>query len=130
MTALHAAALYAGLNLVLLVGLAANVTRHRMMLKIAVGGGGNPLMERIVRVHGNAAEYVPGMIAAWLALALVGAPALLVHGLGIVFTAGRVLHAVGFTQRAMVNVGRGLGMMLTWGCLLIAAGGCIYYALT
>jgi uncharacterized membrane protein YecN with MAPEG domain len=129
MTALDAAALYAGLNLLILLGLAINVSRHRIRLKIATGGGGNALMERIVRVHGNAVEYIPPMLLALLMLALVGAPALLVHALGAAFTLGRVLHAVGYTQRAMVNVGRGLGMMLTWGSLLIAAGGCLYYAL-
>jgi hypothetical protein len=130
MTPLDAAALYAGVNLLILLALAVNVSRHRIKLKVATGGGGDPLMERIIRVHGNAAEYVPPLIVALLAIALSGAPAAVIHGLGVAFTAGRVLHAIGYTQRATVNIGRGFGMILTWASLLIAAGGCIYYALT
>ena len=64
-----------------------------------------------------------------LALALVKAPAVLLHGVGGGLAAGRVLHAIGLYQSSGASVGRMLGILLTWGALLAAAAGLLLFAL-
>jgi uncharacterized membrane protein YecN with MAPEG domain len=112
-------ALYAGILGLLLTALAINVTVHRAKLKVTIGDGGNPQMQRMIRLHGNAAEYVP------LGLILMGLyeldgglhPAL--HAAGIALIVGRVLHIWGMWGSAEPNFGRAAGPTLTW--LAIAA---------
>jgi len=93
-----------------------------------VGDGGDPAFAKIVRAHGNAAEYIPGMLIALGALAAMGAPALLIHGIGLPFTLARVAHGYGMPVRGvsrMRQVGAGVSMLT----FLIAAAACVYYAL-
>ena len=52
-------ALYAGILALMVVALAINVTLHRVKLRVPLGDGGNPEMLRMIRLHGNAAEYIP-----------------------------------------------------------------------
>ena len=73
------------------------------------------MLLRAQRAHGNAAEYVPLVLVLLLALALVKAPAVLLHGVGGGLAAGRVLHAIGLYQSSGASVGRMLGILLTWG---------------
>ena len=40
-------------------GAAVNVTVHRVKLRVPLGDGGNAQMLRMIRLHGNAAEYIP-----------------------------------------------------------------------
>jgi uncharacterized protein len=112
-------ALYAGILGLLMTALAINVTAHRARLKVNVGDGGNPQMQRMIRLHGNAAEYVP------LGLILMGLyeldgglhPAL--HAVGIALIVGRVLHVWGMWNTVEPNFGRAVGPTVTW--LAIAA---------
>jgi len=50
-------ALYAAILAIILTALAINVTIHRGKLKVPLGLGDNPIMLRMIRIHGNAAEY-------------------------------------------------------------------------
>lgn len=93
--ALRAVALWTGVNLALTLVLALNVTRVRMRANIAVGVGGDAVLERAVRAHGNNAEYVPGALLALLGLALVGHPAGQLQIMGAVLFVARLLHAHG-----------------------------------
>ena len=52
-------ALYAGILALIVVALAVNVTVHRVKLRVPLGDGGNPDMLRMIRLHGNAVEYLP-----------------------------------------------------------------------
>ena len=52
-------ALYAGILSLIMVALAVNVTIHRAKLRVPMGDGGNPIMLRMIRLHGNAVEYLP-----------------------------------------------------------------------
>ena len=72
----HAAALWVGLNLLLLLILSGLVVRLRQKHKIALGDGGIPELARAVRTFGNAAEYVPTGMVAICVLAVVQSPAL------------------------------------------------------
>ena len=52
-------ALYAGILALIVIALAINVTVHRVKLRVPLGDGGNAEMRRMIRLHGNAAEYIP-----------------------------------------------------------------------
>ena len=121
MTAIQAAGLYAGLNTLLLIFLAYNVTRHRQRTAISLGIGEDAGLEQACRAHGNAIEnVVPGIVALAI-LALTGSSVLVVHILGAVLTIGRVLHAQGLLSAPGRTFGRFFGTLATWISLLVMA---------
>jgi uncharacterized protein len=127
MTKLEIAALYAGLNILLLVFLGARVANYRRTNRIAFGYAGNEALERSVRAHGNAAEYIPAGLIGLLFLSLLDpVPALTMHVAGLSLTAGRAVHAYGII--AGVLAGRFGGMILTFLALLTCAGGLLWGA--
>jgi uncharacterized membrane protein YecN with MAPEG domain len=127
MLRLEAAALYAGVNILILLVLAVLVVGGRRKHKITLGDGGNDDFSRAVRAHGNAAEYIPAGIVGLLFLALLdpAAPTWLLHAAGISLTLGRILHGIGL-HIGMVNAGRMIGMLLTWIAYLLIGGGLLY----
>jgi uncharacterized membrane protein YecN with MAPEG domain len=64
---------------------------------------------------------VPFALAGMVMLALIGAPASVIHGVGILTVFGRALHAVGLSSSAGSSVGRVGGMMMTFSALIITA---------
>src|SRR5687768_8880693 len=96
--AVHAAALWAGLHLILLVVLSVLVTRQRRKHRIEVGDGGVPALAQAIRAFGNAAEHVPAALVGLAILALAEAPPLLIHPIGLVLFVGRVLHGFGLSR--------------------------------
>lgn len=130
MLRLEIAALYAGVNILLLLVLAYLVVAGRRRHKIVLGDGGNETFNRSVRAHANAAEYIPAGLVGILILALMepAAPLWLLHASGISLTLGRILHGVGLNA-GMLNPGRVGGVMLTWLAYLLIGGGLIYAAL-
>ncbi len=97
----HAAALWAGLHLFLLLILSLLVVRLRQKHKVALGDEGIPELARAIRAFGNATEYVPTGVAALAVLAVAGASPLAIHVVGFILFAGRAIHAFGrhFRQR-------------------------------
>jgi uncharacterized membrane protein YecN with MAPEG domain len=128
-SAAHAAALWAGLHLILLVVLSVLVTRQRRNHAVAIGDGGVPQLERAIRAFGNATEYVPTAIAGLGILALAGAHPLVIHPIGFLLFAGRVLHAVGLSRSSGVSWGRNAGALATWIAYIAAAAALIFYAI-
>ena len=126
--ATHAAALWAGLILLLLLVLAVLVTRQRRAHGVLIGDGGVPELARAVRAFGNATEYAPAGMAALAILALTGAGALMVHGVGLLLFLGRVAHALGISRSEGVSIGRSAGALLTWLAFLIAGALLLFYA--
>jgi len=113
-------ALYAGLNALILLVLAIRVSRQRSISKVGIGIGGDAAMERAMRIHGNAAENIP-IVLILLGLAEACASSVvLLHGMGIALTLGRLLHAWGLTGSPNASFGRGAGIGLTW--FALAAG--------
>ena len=65
-----------------------------------------------MRGQANFVEYVPLCLLLLLVIAGFGAPLFVVHGLGLVLTVGRLLHAVAFRpawRAALAAAGRGVG---------------------
>lgn len=87
--------LFVFLNVLMLTLLAMNVSGLRMKEKVAIGDGGNTVVNKAIRAHGNGVEHVVVFGLMLLALELSNAPAGLLATLVVGFTVARVLHAVG-----------------------------------
>ncbi|SEO89145.1 MAPEG family protein [Aquisalimonas asiatica] len=122
--------IYAALLGIVFVLLSVRTLRLRKRLRIAVGDGGNALMLRAMRVHGNFAEYVPLALLLIAGAEVLSAPAVLVHGLGIALLVGRVVHAFGVSHEAEVFAYRVGGMALTFSCYVVAAAAIVWLTVT
>jgi len=107
-------ALYGAILSLIVIALAINVTVHRVKLRVPLGDGGNAEMRRMIRLHGNAAEYVPLAIALMLTYEINGGAHLGLHIVGIALIAGRVIQTWGMWATDMTNRGRQVGQSLTW----------------
>ncbi|MFO1017273.1 MAG: MAPEG family protein [Hyphomonadaceae bacterium] len=131
MLRLEVAALYSGVNILILLVLAVLVMLGRRKHKIVLGDAGNEDFTRAVRAHANAAEYIPAAIAGLALLALFdpATPVWLLHAAGISLTAGRILHGAGL-HAGKLNFGRMFGMVLTWTSYVLIGGGLIWAGLS
>lgn len=125
----HAAALWAGLCIILLLVLALLVTRQRRKHHVEIGDGGVPALNQAIRAFGNATEYVPAALAGLGLLALVGAPPLLIHPIGLMLFVGRVLHAFGLSRSSGLTFGRAAGVLATWVAYVAIAAALLFYAI-
>ena len=123
-------AIYAGLNGVILLVLAIRVARQRGISKVGLGTAGDAALERAIRIHGNAVESIP-IVLILLGLAeACGSRPILLHGMGMALTLGRLLHAWGLTQSSGLSLGRGAGMSLTWLALAVGAVRALLFGLS
>jgi uncharacterized membrane protein YecN with MAPEG domain len=130
MLRLEVVALYAGVNILLLLVLAYLVIRARQTHKIVLGDGGHDATTRAIRAHANAAEYIPAALVGLLILSLFNnLPAWLLHAAGISLTLGRILHAAGL-HAGKLNFGRIGGVALTLLAYLIIGASLVYAGLT
>ena len=124
----HAAALWAGLHIILLLVLSVLVTRQRRKHRVEIGDGGVPALNQAIRAFGNATEYVPTALAALAILALVGVLPALLHAIGLTLFAGRVLHAVGLSRSSAATWPRAVGVLATWIAYIAIAAALLFYA--
>ncbi|MHA7901316.1 MAG: MAPEG family protein [Henriciella sp.] len=125
MSALQVASVYIAINILMLIWLAFRVVTHRFRGKISMGDGGSEPLAKAIRVHGNASENTPPMLIGLLALAFLNGPVWLIHVLGIGFTGGRLLHAIGMGGGPLIF--RQLGMILTWTGMGIVSLALLYF---
>ncbi len=118
---ISAAALYTGLLILMAIVLQIRVIRHRRSRKIGIGDGQDKDLARAIRVHGNYVENVPFALAGLVMLALIGAPTIVIHGVGLLMIIGRIAHAIGLSQSAGTSLGRVSGMIMTFIALIITA---------
>jgi uncharacterized membrane protein YecN with MAPEG domain len=114
-------ALYAAILTLILIALAINVTVHRRKLRVSLGAGSAPAMLRMIRIHGNAAEYIPIALLLMLIGELNGGSHTSLHVCGCALILGRVLHAAGVWGSDAPNAGRVIGQALTWFAILALA---------
>ena len=112
-------ALYAGILALIVLALAINVTVHRVKLQVPLGDGGKPQLLRMIRLHGNAAEYIPLALVLMAIYELNGGGHMALHIVGIALVVGRLLQTAGMWGTEIPGFGRGTGQTLTW--LAIAA---------
>ncbi|WP_394000899.1 MAPEG family protein [Luteimonas sp. WGS1318] len=113
--------LIASLHVVLYLVLALRVVLHRNVHKIGVGTGGDAVLRRKVRVHGNFGEYVPLALLMLALLELAAVSTAWLWTFGIALLIARVLHAAGLGASSGYSVGRFAGTLLTFITLLAMA---------
>ncbi len=113
--------LFASLHVLLMLALLVPISRHRHGHKIGLGDGGDSVLARKVRVHGNFIEHAPFALLMLGLLELSGLPAIWLWAFGSVLLLGRLMHAVGFSRRPGYSVGRFTGTALTWLVFLLMA---------
>lgn len=115
-------AIYMALSGILIVVLALQVVRGRWRYRVGIGDGDNKALNRLIRVHGNAAEYLPIALLLLLAVENTLSSAWPVHALGSVLVISRLLHAYGLGRSAGSSAPRFLGTAGTWTMILVSAG--------
>lgn len=128
MSALEVASVYIVINILMLVWLAIRVVARRFRGKISIGDGGSEDLAVAIRVHGNASENIPIMMVGLIAMAFLQAPIWSLHVLGIVFTGGRLMHAIGMSRGPIIF--RQLGMVSTWTAMGILSLALLYLVFT
>ena len=113
--------LYIPLFALLFAALTIRTLRLRRALKIGVGDGGNPIMLRAMRVHGNFAEYVPICLLLLLAIELQGGSAALLHALCAALFIGRLSHAFGVSHLKEDYRFRVFGMVMTLATIILGS---------
>ncbi len=111
-------AIYASICAFILVRLSMNVIQLRRSEKISFGDGGIKELQAAIAAHSNASQYIPIALLLLFGLEYNGAPSWLIHLLGIMLVAGRIIHARGMTT---VFSGRALGMQITISAIIILA---------
>ncbi len=112
--ALSAVGIYAALNMAILLWITTVTGKLRGKYKVSIGDGGVQHLIRIIRGHANAIENIPMFFILMLISALLGMPAMAAHGLGLVFTIGRALHAWHFIQEDAPGWQRAGGFVLSF----------------
>jgi uncharacterized membrane protein YecN with MAPEG domain len=121
-------ALYAAVLAISFVALSLRTILLRRRLKIAIGDGGNPILQRAIRTHGNFAEYVPFTLLLLFLVASTGARPLYLHVLGGTLVAGRLLHVWAVTRDPEPIPVRTAGVALTMTPIVAAATRLLLFA--
>jgi uncharacterized membrane protein YecN with MAPEG domain len=114
--------IYAAIFGFIYIYLAFRVIGQRRAFRVLIGHGGHARLERIQRVHGNFAEYVPFSLILLMFIEVQGFPAWLVQVLCIALLAARVLHAWTVSQDQEDIRLRRVAMGTTFAVIAIAAG--------
>jgi uncharacterized protein len=120
--------LYAGILAVLFFVLSLRVVALRGH-GASLGDGGNPILLRRIRAHGNFAEYVPFILLMMGMLELNRYSIYLLHAMGVTLVAARLLHAYALSFSEKFKFGRFWGTALTFGLLLVGGALCLYQGL-
>jgi uncharacterized membrane protein YecN with MAPEG domain len=110
-------ALYAGILALIILALGINVTVYRVKLKVSLGDGGNPQMLRMIRLHGNAIEYLPLALVLMAIYEINGGWHWALHVIGMALVAGRLIQTWAMWATDIPGAGRGTGQSLTWASL-------------
>lgn len=122
-------AFFAGLNAMLLLWLSVRVVGRRQSGQVSLGDGGDRELQKRIRAHANAAEYIPiGLVLLGLTEAL-GSPAWVVILLGVLLSFGRAVHAAHFAGLLPGMQWRVAGMSATFSMIALAAIGLLGHAL-
>ena len=113
--------LFACLHALVMLVLLARISRHRHGHRIGLGDGGDALLSRKIRVHGNFIEHAPFALLLLGLLELNGLASVWLWSFGSALLLGRVMHAIGLSRSGGHSVGRFWGTALTWLVLLAMA---------
>jgi len=112
-------ALYAAICGLLLVFMAVRVSYTRGKQKVDLGDGGKEAMLRAIRIHGNAAEYIPISLILLFFLEMQGSAHWWLHVCGITLVISRLLHMQGLMQAPTLTPGRLAGTGIGWALIVV-----------
>lgn len=112
---------YAAIFGLMLVYLSLCVIKQRRAAKVSLGDGDNPALRKAIAVHSNFSQYVPFALLLITFVELNHASAIITHGLCASLLIGRLAHAYGLAQPNQIMKLRQLGMLLTFGVIIVAA---------
>ena len=92
--------------------------RLRRRFGIAIGPGDELILEKAIRAHGNFAEYVPIALLLLILVEFRTENPMLIHGLGLLLIAGRLIHAYGISQMDEKFRFRVAGMAMTFAAII------------
>jgi len=107
----HSAA-FSSLSLLLLFGLAVNVSLRRLRHQVFLGDGQVKALQVAIRTHGNALEHLLPMLLLLVLYELLGGSQAVVDALGVVILASRIAHAAGYLWR--MGLVRQMGVYSTY----------------
>jgi len=118
MNLLAVTSIYAGISGLIVLFLVLQVVRVRQRERVGIGDGANKQLNRYIRVHGNAVEFLPILLILLALSEVSGMRAELLHGFGVAIVLGRLLHAHGLGRSAGASFGRATGTILSLIALL------------
>ena len=113
--------LYAAISGLVFIVLSVRTLRLRHRFKVSIGSGNEPLLARAIRVHGNFAEYVPTALLLLFFVEVSAGSVALIHALGLLLLAGRLLHAYGVSQLVENHKFRIAGTTMTFTVVISSA---------
>jgi hypothetical protein len=118
--------IYAGLLALLYFVLSYRIIVMRGPGGPSLGDGGDPVLLRRIRAHGNFAEYVPFILLMIAMLEFGQQPSWLLHTLGATLVVARLLHGYALSFTPSFTFGRFWGTALTFVLLLACGGLCLW----
>lgn len=125
MTTLPITSLYAAIFGLLLIPITYAVGLRRMKTRTSFLDGGDEILLRRMRSHGNFVEYVPFAIVLIGLTELNGASTAYLHSLGAILLVSRTVHYVTINFRPVVAI-RVLSMLGTTAVFLMSSGFLLY----
>ena len=122
-------AFYAALLGLFFVFLSFRVIGWRRLKSVELGHGEDSELLRRMRAHANFAEYVPFTLLLMAIAESMTAPRPLIHVVGLILIAGRLMHAYGLSQTPHILRLRVGGMILTFTALALSAIICLSLSL-
>lgn len=120
--------LYAAILGLLICKLALIVIKKRRKNKVAYADGGVLELQIARTAHSNAVDYVPITLILLFLLEQTECHYLVIHLFGIVFVAGRIIHAKNILSENMK--GRVLGMQITiYSIIALSIANIIYFVM-
>ncbi len=104
---------YAAIFAFIFIALSVRTLRLRRQLRVAIGHGNEPKLERAARAHANFAEYVPISLLLIYFLEIQTGGGIWIHLFCIGLLLGRIVHAYGVSQVSEDYRYRATGMSLT-----------------
>lgn len=104
---------YTALLALVIIALAVNVMRQRGKHRVSLGHADIPEVERAMRMHGNAVEYLPIALLLMAFYEMERGLPLVLHLSGIALILGRLFHVWGIAAPNSIGSGRSIGVGLT-----------------
>jgi uncharacterized protein len=112
---------YAALFGLIFVYLSALVIKQRYRAKVSLGDGDDHALRTAIAVHNNFSQYVPLALLLITFVELNHGSTYLIHALSACLLAGRLAHAYGLGHAKPIMKLRRLGMLLSFGTIIVAA---------